>query len=56
MFLPPTSALGSGLMVISLYGGLVLFSGLMLYDTQRIVHNAETHPLYAAKPYDPINA
>jgi len=55
MFLPPTTALGAGLYSISLYGGLVLFSGLLLYDTQRIVRNAETHPQYAVRPYDPIN-
>merc|ERR1712180_159566 len=33
-FLPPTTALGAGLYSISLYGGLVLFSGFMLYNTQ----------------------
>lgn len=55
MFLPPTTALGAGLYSISLYGGLILFSGFLLYDTQRIVKRAETHPLYALRPYDPIN-
>ncbi|XP_013789662.1 growth hormone-inducible transmembrane protein-like [Limulus polyphemus] len=56
MFLPPTTALGAGLYSISLYGGLILFSFFLLYDTQRIIHSAETYPLYAMKPYDPINA
>jgi len=37
-FLPPTTALGAGLYSISLYGGLVLFSGFMLYNTQKIIH------------------
>ncbi|XP_050481763.1 growth hormone-inducible transmembrane protein-like [Bombus huntii] len=57
MFLPPTTALGSGLYSISLYGGLVLFSMLLLYDTQRIIKQAETYPTYdyLTRPYDPIN-
>ena len=37
-FLPPTTALGAGMASISLYGGLVLFSGFMLYNTQKIIH------------------
>ncbi|XP_071042252.1 growth hormone-inducible transmembrane protein isoform X2 [Parasteatoda tepidariorum] len=56
MFLPATTALGAGLYSISMYGGLVLFGGFLLYDTQRIVRMAESYPLYAYKPYDPINA
>ncbi|XP_076752158.1 growth hormone-inducible transmembrane protein [Xylocopa sonorina] len=57
MFLPPTTALGSGLYSMTLYGGLILFSMLLLYDTQRIIKQAETYPIYGqlAKPYDPIN-
>lgn len=60
MFLPPMSALGAGLYSISLYGGLILFSGFMLYDTQRIVAQAERYTIdaerYGLRPYDPINA
>lgn len=56
MFLPPVTALGAGLYSVSLYGGLVLFSGFLLYDTQRIVRRAETHPVYAAQQFDPVNA
>lgn len=56
MFLPPTTALGAGLYSISIYGGLVLFSMFLLYDTQKIIKKAETHPVYAMRPYDPIDS
>lgn len=55
MWLPPTTALGAGLYSMSLYGGLLLFSGFLLYDTQKIIKRAETHPLYATVPFDPVN-
>lgn len=35
-FLPPTSTLGLSLYSISLYGGLLLFSAFLLYDTQKV--------------------
>lgn len=54
-FLPPSSALGAGLYSMALYGGLLLFSAFLLYDTQRIVRKAETHPNYAVQKFDPIN-
>jgi FtsH-binding integral membrane protein len=54
-FLPPTTALGAGLYSIALYGGLILFGGFMLYDTQKILHRAEMHPQYGVTKYDPIN-
>ncbi|GLG95719.1 Bax inhibitor 1 [Gryllus bimaculatus] len=55
-FLPPTSVLGAGLYSLSVYGGLLLFSGFLLYDTHRIVHVAENYPAMMNPPYDPINA
>merc|ERR1711957_833963 len=36
---------------ISLYGGLALFSALLMYDTQRIISDAKT-----MRNYDPINS
>lgn len=56
MFLPPTTALGAGLYSMSLYGGLLLFSAFLLYDTQRIVHRAENHPNYGLQKFDPVNS
>ena len=55
-FLPPTTALGTGFYSVAMYGGLVLFGMLMLYDTQKIIKKAETHPTYAVQPFDPVNA
>ncbi|XP_043199714.1 growth hormone-inducible transmembrane protein-like isoform X2 [Amphibalanus amphitrite] len=56
MFLPPTTALGAGVYSLAMYGGLVLFSMMLLYDTQRIIKKAEHYPMIAQKPFDPINA
>lgn len=56
MFLPPTSAFGAGLYSVAIYGGLVLFSLFLLYDTQKVIKRAETHPIHAIQKYDPINA
>ncbi|EDV26128.1 uncharacterized protein TRIADDRAFT_23781, partial [Trichoplax adhaerens] len=54
-FIPATGMLGAGLYSISLYGGLLVFGGLLLYDTQKLVKKAETHSLYHPVKYDPIN-
>lgn len=59
-FLPPNTAFGAGIYSLAIYGGLLLFAGFMLYDTQRLVEKARRFP----DPYytnnldlfDPINA
>ena len=59
MFLPPTGAAGMTLYSISMYGGLALFGMLLLYNTQKTIKKAETHPLSYNSQYrqfDPINA
>lgn len=55
-FLPPTTMMGAGLYSVAMYGGLLVFSGFLLFDTQRIVRAAETYPQYAIQPFDPVNA
>jgi len=56
-FLPPTTAMGAGLYSVAMYGGLILFGAFLLYDTQKIIHRAERHPVgYGAPPFDPVNA
>jgi len=59
-FFPPTGTVGMSLYSIAMYGGLVLFGAFLLYDTQKIIKKAETHPApspyYQTRPFDPINA
>jgi hypothetical protein len=50
MFAAPGGALFSGLHAIYMYGGLVLFGGYLLYDTQKIIHHSERDAAY-----DPVN-
>ena len=50
MFAAPGGAMFSALHTVYMYGGLVLFGGFLLYDTQKIVHHAE-HDHH----YDPVN-
>jgi growth hormone-inducible transmembrane protein len=53
-FFPPHTALGAGLASIVVYGGLILFSGFLLYDTQRVIKRAESTPTqgHSAIVYD----
>lgn len=37
---------------VSLYGGLALFSGFVLYDTSNVIHRAETAPAGSWDPYN----
>ncbi|KAI1728268.1 inhibitor of apoptosis-promoting bax1 domain-containing protein [Ditylenchus destructor] len=53
-FFPPHTALGAGLASVVVYGGLILFSAFLLYDTQKIIRAAETTPQGGG--FDPINA
>ncbi|PAV71617.1 hypothetical protein WR25_22177 [Diploscapter pachys] len=66
-FLPPHTAAGATLMSLVVYGGLILFSAFLLYDTQRVVKQAELYPHksqygnyygneMAIRSFDPINA
>lgn len=50
MFATPGTALFSGLQTVVVYGGLVLFGAFLLYDTQKIIYNAER-----GASYDPVN-
>ncbi len=50
MFARPGSMMFSGLHAVYMYGGLVLFGAFLLYDTQKIIHNAENRA-----HYDPVN-
>jgi len=55
MFLPATSAAVPIINSLVTYGGLVVFGGFMLYDTQKIIKKAE-HATYNGTKYDPINS
>ncbi|XP_012891058.1 PREDICTED: LOW QUALITY PROTEIN: growth hormone-inducible transmembrane protein-like [Dipodomys ordii] len=56
MFLAPNTVAGATLYSVAMYGGLVLFSMFLLYDTQKVVKHAEGTPLYGQNRYDPINS
>ncbi|KAF3827686.1 hypothetical protein GH733_000921 [Mirounga leonina] len=56
MFLPPTTVAGATLYSVAIYGGLVVFSMFLLYDTQKVIKRAEIIPAYGVQKYDPINS
>ena len=56
MFLPLTTVAGATLYSLTIYGGLVLFSVFLLYDTQKVIKRAEVVPVYGVQKYDPINS
>lgn len=53
-FMPPTSLAGASLHSIALYGGVLLFSALLLYQTQGLMQRAQQTPYYSQ--FDPIDA
>ncbi|XP_047145303.1 growth hormone-inducible transmembrane protein isoform X1 [Hydra vulgaris] len=55
MFLPASSAAVPVINSLVTYGGLVIFGGFMLYDTQKIIKQAEIST-YRGQKYDPINS
>uniref|UniRef100_A0A1I7Y2I9 Growth hormone-inducible transmembrane protein n=1 Tax=Steinernema glaseri TaxID=37863 RepID=A0A1I7Y2I9_9BILA len=62
--LPPHSMAAAGMASFIMYGGLILFGGFLLYDTQKVVKMAERHNDYrynfdgsvVKSSFDPINA
>lgn len=52
-FMKPSGALGGGMYAIAVYGGVVLFSALLLYQTQSVIKRCEMTHMYGE--YDPIS-
>lgn len=53
-FVPPTSLAGASLHSIALYGGVLLFSMLLLFQTQGLMRKAQNTPYYSQ--FDPIDS
>ncbi|GAB6023959.1 hypothetical protein CHUAL_008689 [Chamberlinius hualienensis] len=54
-FIPRSSIAGAGIYSVAVYGGLIVYSCRVLYETQRVVKFAQECPLNHEEPYDPIN-
>lgn len=55
IFAPAASKLSFGLQGLLMWGGLVLFSGMMLYETQAVVQRSKHASTLSQRQFDPIN-
>lgn len=54
MMLPPTTIIGAAVFSLTVYGGLFVFSGLLICDTQCIIYQAGGFPPLESQQFDPI--
>jgi len=58
-FMPASAvAINTSVLSFATYGGIILFAGLLLFDTQRVIKMAEEYPEHPAEknlpPFDPM--